>query len=1336
MWFFVTININMKKISIAIFACVLSILSTPVFAQSTYQMYVSNILIDKEMYSVGEMVSGQFNLYNMSDTSQSDIYYVVEVGSYDLETLELSNLRGQSEKNGPLYVKGKAQINIPFEYRLPQSISGQSALQITAYLKDGTLVGKSEYPVTIIGETTQANIQMLNQNLHISDFDENIEPEIGPTIYEGETISFNYGISADKDVAVTPVLRLYDRVDNSEQLIDTIYNPSITIGTEVAAYTIDLPVDLEPLVYYGVLSFEDEENEVLYSTTFRYIISGPIATVRNITTDVLEVKKGKTIPFVLSYGTQPFDELRPDKQFQNSELMVKVQILNENGEEIGNTESKLDATQSEISLSIKVNESAENISFRSQIVTSDGKVLDEYQTELPTSESVANQRSMATQDVLTRIFLYVGVLALVLVGILSYIAWRKNHSFKIPVVIFLFGVFAATGILSVDYVRAGITADGQEYLDSVELDLLEGWKIYQSYKTIYDKKDAVTFGNFQVTSVSSPLPPKLKIYEPGEKFKLTVDAVYGDCNNESRKYWAFAYRPDIKWWNQTPPKGPATDGISERLSYWQNAKLTTKIIDWNGGDSWKELFLITDLAPILDSVSVKKAVPLREIVKILGIQIDKDDCYKSGCFTSGISAKLYGFDEFPNDEDAADYVNWARNNKARAENVKNIIANYKKGGNDPVPPALANFDFTDTSKLKINTKCEDVWWGKAGFKEVCTRSAGNSETTVYINRLKSLKSENKSFTNGPLNEFYLWFTKGEHTTELTPVVANKAYTAPTVPGFHKMYFYLFQNGNSGSRDITVVQTICVRGAGVCPNENKPLTVSCAAGTGPVQAGITATFTSAVENNVGKTTYSWKINGKEVKTTPTYPIAKIQKGTYKPTLTVTDSLGRTKTANCTQLVVQDPLTVSCSIAGNNVTSVTTGKITGNPLLYSWKVDNTSIKAISSNITIKSTDSKANVTVKDSKTGAVASGACNRGSVLAMSCSASPDPVSLGRNTNFTPVIQAGTAPFTYEWIAANGQKIGDTKILKRSWAVPGTKDVTFKVTDGLGKSDSQTCSVEVVSTSVPVDGVCSVVEDQCEEGDFEPVGDSPTESQWICKGIDGGVDSEVCTAPPSTALSVSCVASNVVFPDTSGEAVATAKNNVGTVGYQWQDENGNDIGGANTRTYTDTYVTPGSYRLHIQVTDDNNVTTGTCYVTARCNTDYSEGEVGECIGGFEDVWSCTRDGWKATRRTCVPPPVVVSAEPLVSKFIFDPDTIPVDTEKCGLTLNASSVSSCRLVSSTQSISIPLIGTSIDLSKSRIVPPGRYSLSCTGVGAAPVTKNFGTQSCIINPDFRER
>ena len=837
---------HMKKNFIKLLGLLL-IVASPVFAvtpsgNETYQIYVHNIETEKTDYKVGEKIDGTFTLSNLSETPQSDIYYSISSGVYHPENLTIEGVYGVTDKIGPLYIKGNSKDSISFSYTLPKSVSGNVGIQIVATLKDGTLVGRSDLNVMVEGMAKPSGY-VINPRLSISGYPLMIRAETGPTIYDKETLSFNFSISSTtKKYTVNPILKIYDRVDNVDALKRTInLDPIVTDNRSSDSkdfkpiiYSVSLPTDLDPLVYYGVITFESEGIDIS-PVSLRYIIAGPIATVRNITTNTLEVKVGETINTIVTYGGQPIDEFRLDKQLRATSTILTVTAINEKNEIVATVSQPLDLdTARSVIVPLKANMDAKSLSFISTIKTIDGIILDEYTTRLPSPEDVKNQTPYkeGIQSSKKIVIVIVIIVIILLLTILFIIFNKKPKASSIP--LSLFGLIFIVGLLIFGMSNAKVLAeeisqDAQDYLnvindlthDLINTYLLQ-WKIVSSHNLDPDPNTRW----FNVTTVSSPLPPQLLIYEPGQQFRLTFSATYADCNNDGRQYQAYVYDPSIAWQNQTPK----LDGtFADRGAYWSNKGI--KLLDWNGGDPWDELLIKSNLQVItaysgLNSgagISLAREVALKKLTRTNvtvdifceGVEKIYRYCQRS---TGELKMLLYTFHMNEN-VDAKDYVNWAKDHTSRLNTVKSILAEA-----GTLSPALAKFDFSATSNLKIQGYWSDYVGGivTEGCSDPssirCQYNADNDYTRTYIAHMKTLKNETYSYAKPTLGALQAWYSLSDHARELFPTTLTKTYTAPKTPGIHRMYFYLFQNGNSGQRDITVRQFICVRGAGVCPNE--------------------------------------------------------------------------------------------------------------------------------------------------------------------------------------------------------------------------------------------------------------------------------------------------------------------------------------------------------------------------------------------------------------------------------------------------------------------------------------------------------------------------------------
>ncbi len=512
----------MKKIFLS-FILLLNLFFISNTAHAQYEIYLTSIKLDVSTYEVGDKISGNFDLHNLSVTSQSDIYYNIYTGSYDEKTLQTTTVQGLSTKVGPVYLNGKDKKNIKFDYTLPLSLSGKAAVKIVATLKDGTLVGQDFLPITITGSAKSEQVNIEDVYLRLNEQDLDVSPGVGPMVYDKETISYIYSVSTTtKEYILTPTLNLYNRADNAEALVKTIVLPEIkTSKTEVIEVKVDLPTDMDPLVYYGVISFASKDMAEMSPVNFRYIIAGPIATIRNINTDVLETVKGTEIPFTVAYGRQPIDEIRPEKQIASATTTLFVTIKNEKNEIVGSIEKQLDPNKDTINLSITSKVKSKSLSFEAEIKSLDGKVLSTYKTSLPPKEVTDNKKDFNV------VYYYIAILGSLLI---LFSIFRYKHKFGLKKInsktkkVLMIAMLFLSGYV-------GVNAEA-EVLESNNRD------------------------GFNITSVSSPYPNTIGInYSPGQAFNLSFNVSYSDCNNNVVDMKAYAangtdvgWNGDLNWW--------------------------------------------------------------------------------------------------------------------------------------------------------------------------------------------------------------------------------------------------------------------------------------------------------------------------------------------------------------------------------------------------------------------------------------------------------------------------------------------------------------------------------------------------------------------------------------------------------------------------------------------------------------------------------------------------------------------------------------------------------------------------------------------------------------------
>lgn len=576
----------MKKFFLSTLLLFIFIINLSIKAQSvdiSSQIYVHDIILNKIQYNIGDTVQGQFSISNLSDISQSDIYYTISTGLFLEGENKVDGEYGLSNKKGPIYIKNKSKENLSFVYNLPNTLSGNSAIKINAFLQDGTFIGQSYYQIYIKGDSYKKIIKILDSNLSIlSNIDNKNNNEIisnilttsGPTIYEGEKLSYNFYLSTTtKEYEIIPVLKIYNRVDNEDNLKKEIKLDPIKTSSDFKKYSISIPTDLDPAVYYGVINFESNDIEIS-PEYFRYIKAGPIATIRNITSEKLQLKKDENFTINVLYGGQPVDEFRPEKQIKPVDVNLYIKAINEKGELIDEINQPIDlySDSRSISLNMKSKIKASSIILNAFLKDKNGKILSEYRLELPNNEKVKNQYSYIKHK---NQYMYIYLFVIYILLLLIILKINKNRLSKLRKIILII-------ILSIIFIFLSFK--------DIKAWTMEGGHIYTAENL------------FKLTSVISPLPPEIKTYEPDEVFDLSISASYGDCTNSSQYFYAYMYNPSIEWWKEIPIFKVTNDWYGDYIynkKYWNDLVLASKAM---------ELFTSSGLSNKLGGVNGNKTI--------------------------------------------------------------------------------------------------------------------------------------------------------------------------------------------------------------------------------------------------------------------------------------------------------------------------------------------------------------------------------------------------------------------------------------------------------------------------------------------------------------------------------------------------------------------------------------------------------------------------------------------------------------------------------------------------------------------------------------------------------
>lgn len=243
-------------------------------ATNSPQLYVDNIKFINDEFNTGGNISGSFSIYNAGLQTASDAKYRIDLLLVDTDEnnfvypIEIIH-RGDVM---PLPVLKSGELNSQFSIKVPDTLPSGSKFAVgVVVLINNYEVAKEESLVEIGGNLVDF-IQYTNAYLSIGE--ESFFTEEGPTVSENEIILLNVELVGEKSLTgVLPNLKIFSGPNTSGTLVS---NSNLEIfdmtAQSVLSKEYNLPTDLDPAVYTGLLTFSKDSTQISSPLEIRYII--------------------------------------------------------------------------------------------------------------------------------------------------------------------------------------------------------------------------------------------------------------------------------------------------------------------------------------------------------------------------------------------------------------------------------------------------------------------------------------------------------------------------------------------------------------------------------------------------------------------------------------------------------------------------------------------------------------------------------------------------------------------------------------------------------------------------------------------------------------------------------------------------------------------------------------------------------------------------------------------------------------------------------------------------------------------------------------------------------
>ncbi len=425
-----------KKICSLIFSTALAFVAVvPAFGQAGERLVwfpsvkVSELSVPENLVA-GENIKGSIKIENFSDRTATEMTLKVNI-LYENAKKQKSVVYSE-DLVGEFVIAPKSGLTREFEFVLPRSLYKDNlSLDLLVYHGGKMVSGEVQKNVVVTGQMSPVN--MLSGYILLSNGKKTGLTE-GPMIYKDRDpktaeLLLTIENSDTKEVSVTPSVRVrkWNPNDKEGNWTDVKSNEGgVSLKTkEKKEVRVSLPTfDYAPGVYEGRLDFLDETGVSRSSPySFRYVISGDIATVGAITSNKNSVKKGDVLNVSFDVGGVPGDILSTDNQNVYGDHQVKVIVKNEIGRTVGETSMTLKANDAGLKyVTLSAEKDAKALIAKIEVVSSEGKVLAEKTTKL-SADFDKIQFNYYKKAAL------VGLLSLVVAIILIALLWKNRKRF-------------------------------------------------------------------------------------------------------------------------------------------------------------------------------------------------------------------------------------------------------------------------------------------------------------------------------------------------------------------------------------------------------------------------------------------------------------------------------------------------------------------------------------------------------------------------------------------------------------------------------------------------------------------------------------------------------------------------------------------------------------------------------------------------------------------------------------------------------------------------------------------------------------------------------------------
>jgi hypothetical protein len=397
---------------------------TPIILQANTEVYIYPVATDKPSYGNGDALKGQFTIHNLLDERQTDVFYEVGISSGD--TFE-SAIIMERKKFDPLFLESKSKRIVPFDYVIPNSADGQSYVFVNAYSADGNLLALGNAPILIKkNEKTVVKETVLPTSVYLTDDFKGPNQFVRINrFYPDQEVSIEMLFPKIKNNTKVKASIKATQVNSKEGFTPGVFNFSLESKKETNV-KVPLPVLNIPGIYEIDVMFESD-TVFIPSFNFTYYVIGPSITFTQMNASHLSFKKNKEIEINTVY-TLPMVFSQEEYQLVVEPLKnvtATVSVVNEKSEIVFEDTQQFDLTQSDkVVFKKKALVSADSISAVVKVFDKDNNLINEYKSNFPSEEQMQSWYDSGNIKLITVLVVFL-ILIIVILAVLYKKKYRK-----------------------------------------------------------------------------------------------------------------------------------------------------------------------------------------------------------------------------------------------------------------------------------------------------------------------------------------------------------------------------------------------------------------------------------------------------------------------------------------------------------------------------------------------------------------------------------------------------------------------------------------------------------------------------------------------------------------------------------------------------------------------------------------------------------------------------------------------------------------------------------------------------------------------------------------------